>query len=194
GRQSLSVRKQHTSLHGVGYPRRGVSGTERVAMLDCRRRREPITVHRTPFKNLVPPPPTLRLTERAALLIVDFQVFAAARSVGLGRLAAERGLDDELEEYYEQFGFARRNARDLLTAFRARGLPVFYSRRLAPAGTAPPWVPTTDDTTASVVPELAPLPGDVVGTRATTSPLAGRALAAPMTATQRPALRVAAPS
>ena len=87
-------------------------------------------MHRTPFKNLVPPPPTLRLTEqRAALLVVDFQVFAADRSAGLGRLAAERGLEEELEEYYEQVGCARRNVRDLLTAFRARRLPVLYSRR-----------------------------------------------------------------
>jgi len=160
-------------------------------MLDCQRRREPTTVHRTPFKNLVPPPPTLRLTERAALLVVDFQVFAADRTVGLGRLAAERGLDDELEEYYEQVGFARRNARDLLTAFRARGLPVFYSRRLALPGTAPPWVPTTDDTTASVIPELAPLPGDVVVTRTATSPFAGGALDAAMTAAQVESLVVA---
>ena len=65
-------------------------------------------MHRTPFKNLVPAPPTLRLTEqRVALLVVDFQVFAADRSAGLGRLAAERGLEEELEEYYEQVGCAR---------------------------------------------------------------------------------------
>ena len=58
-------------------------------------------MHRTPFKNLVPPAPTLQLTEqRVGLLVVDFQVFAAERSAGLGRLAAERGLEDELEEYY----------------------------------------------------------------------------------------------
>jgi len=103
-------------------------------------------VHRTPFKNLIPPPPTLRLTERRiALLVVDFQVFAADRSAGLGRLAAERGLEEELEEYYEQVGCARRNVRDLVTAFRARHLPVLYSRRVAEPGTVPPWVPTADE-------------------------------------------------
>src|SRR5262245_18981731 len=93
-------------------------------------------VHRTPFKNLVPPPPTLQLTEqRVGLLIVDFQVFAADRSAGLGRLAAERGLEDELDEYYEQVAWARHNVRDLLGSFRARRLPVLYSRRVAPPGT-----------------------------------------------------------
>lgn len=140
-------------------------------------------VHRTPFKNLVPPPPTLRLADqRAALLVVDFQVFAADRSTGLGRLAAERGLEDELEEYYEQVGHARRNVRDLLTAFRARSFPVLYSRRVARPGTAPPWIPTADDGTAPVVPDLAPVAGDVVVTRAATSPFAGGALDAALTA------------
>ena len=160
-------------------------------MLEWPRPREPTTVHRTPFKNLVPPPPTLRLTERVALLVVDFQVFAADRSAGLGRLAAERGLEEELEEYYEQVGCARRNVRDLLAAFRARRLPVLYSRRVAQPGTAPPWVPTADDTTASVVPELAPLAGEVVVTRAATSPFAGGALDAAMTAAHVESLVVA---
>jgi nicotinamidase-related amidase len=140
-------------------------------------------VHRTPFKNLVPPPPTLRLTEqRVGLLVVDFQVFAAERSAGLGRLAAERGLEDELEEYYEQVAWARRNVRDLLGAFRARRLPVLYTRRVAPPGTAPPWVPTADDPTASVLAELAPVASEAVVTRAATSPFAGGALDAAMAA------------
>ena len=154
-----------------------------VAVLECPRPRERTTVHRTPFKNLIPPPPTLRLTEqRVALLVVDFQVFAADRSAGLGRLAAERGLEEELEEYYEQVGFARRNVGDLLTAFRARRLPVLYSRRVAPPGTAPPWVPAADDAAASVVPELAPVASEVVVTRGATNPFAGGALGAAMTA------------
>ena len=161
-------------------------------MLECPRPRERTTVHRTPFKNLVPPPPTLRLTEqRVALLVVDFQAFASDRSAGLGRLAAERGLEEELEEYYEQVGCARRNVRDLLTAFRARRLPVLYSRRVARPGTAPPWVPTADDTTASVVPELGPVAGEVMVTRAATSPFAGGALDAAMAAAHVECLVVA---
>ena len=149
-------------------------------------------MHRTPFKNLVPAPPTLRLTEqRVALLVVDFQVFAADRSAGLGRLAVERGLEEELEEYYEQVGCARRNVRDLVTAFRARHLPVLYSRRVAEPGTAPPWVPTADDATASLVPELAPLAGEVVVTRAATSPFTGGALDGAMTAAHVESLVIA---
>ena len=149
-------------------------------------------MHRTPFKNLIPPPPTLRLTEqRVALLVVDFQVFAADRSAGLGRLAAERGLEEELEEYNEQVECARRNVRDLVTAFRARHLPVLYSRRVAEPGTVPPWVPTADDATASLMPELAPVAGEVVVTRAATSPFAGGALDAAMTAAHVESLVVA---
>ena len=130
----------------VTLPLLGPKPGDRVAVLEYPRPCEPTTVHRTPFKNLIPPPPTLRLTEqRVALLVVDFQAFASDRSAGLGRLAAERGLEEELEEYYEQVGCARRNVRDLLTAFRARRLPVLYSRRVARPGTAPPWVPTADD-------------------------------------------------
>jgi nicotinamidase-related amidase len=140
-------------------------------------------VHRTPFKNLVPPAPTLQLTEqRVGLLVVDFQVFAAEPSAGLGRLAAERGLEDELEEYYEQVAWARRNVRDLLGAFRARRLPVLYGRRVAPPGTAPPWVPMADDPTAAVLAELTPVAGEAVVTRAATNPFAGGALDAAMTA------------
>jgi nicotinamidase-related amidase len=153
------------------------------AMLECPQPREPTIVHRTPFKNLVPPPPPLRLAEqRVALLVVDFQVFAADRSAGLGRLAAERGLEEELAEYYEQVECARRNVRDLVTAFHTRRLPVLYSRRVAPSGIAPPWVPTADDTTAAVVPAVAPLANEVVVTRAATSPFAGGALDAALTA------------
>jgi nicotinamidase-related amidase len=148
-------------------------------------------VHRTPFKNLVPPAPPLRLVEqRAALLVVDFQAFAAERSAGLGRLAAERGIEDELDEYYEQVGFARRNVRDLLGAFRARRLPVLFSRRLAPAGTAPPWVPAADDATAAILPELEPEADETVVTRAAARPFAGGRLDAALAAAGSHALVV----
>ena len=149
-------------------------------------------MHRTPFKNLVPPGPPLRLVEqRAALLVVDFQVFAAERSAGPGRLAAERGIEDELDEYYAQVAFARRNVRDLLGAFRASRLPVLFTRRLAPAGTAPPWVPAADDATAAILPELAPVAGEAVVTRAAASPFAGGRLDAALAATGARALVVA---
>jgi nicotinamidase-related amidase len=149
------------------------------------------TVHRTPFKNLVPPAPPLRLVEqRAALLVVDFQTFAAERTAGLGRLAAERGIEDELEEYYEQVGFARRNVRGLLRGFRARRLPVLFTRRLSAEGTAPPWVPAADDATAAIVPELEPGAGEAVVTRAATSPFAGGMLDAALGAADAGALVV----
>jgi nicotinamidase-related amidase len=87
-----------------------------------------------------------------------------------------------MEEYYEQAAWARRNVRDLLGAFRARRLPVLYSRRVALPGAAPPWVPMADDPTASVLAELTPVAGEAVVTRAATNPFAGGALDAAMTA------------
>ena len=46
---------------------------------------------------------------------------------------------------------------------------MLYGRRVAEPGTAPPWVPTAEEPTASVVPELAPVASEVVVTRAATA-------------------------
>src|SRR5436305_14419116 len=90
--------------------------------------------HRTPLKNLLPPVPPFRLAggdaawSRPALLVLDLQPFTADRAHGFGRWAEERGIASELDEYYEQIGCAVANAVDLLAGFRARSLPVVFTR------------------------------------------------------------------
>jgi nicotinamidase-related amidase len=132
-------------------------------------------VHRAPFANLIPAPAPLHLAGPApALLVVDFQVAAADPGAGLGRHAAERGLEPELSEYYEQVAFARRNAADLLGAFRAHGRPVLFTRRAgAPSASRPPWVAETDDPEAAIVGDLAPGASEPVITRSAENPFAG---------------------
>jgi nicotinamidase-related amidase len=82
-------------------------------------------VQRTPFGNIMRPGPHPRLSAgTAALLILDFQRFFTERTLGIGDVAHERGIDVELDEYYEQVGYARRNIRDLVDAFAAAGAAV----------------------------------------------------------------------
>src|SRR5687768_2805447 len=89
--------------------------------------------HRTPLRMLFPPVPAFPLREGgAALLVLDYQAFMTDRAVGLGRQAAERGVERELDEYYEQVAFALRNTADLVQAFRAAGLPIVFTRLAAP--------------------------------------------------------------
>src|SRR5262245_9576468 len=94
--------------------------------------------HRTPLKNLLPPVPPFRVADggsawsRPALLVLDLQPFTAERAAGFGRMAEERGIAPELDEYYEQVAHAVRNSAELLAGFRARSLPVIFTRLAAP--------------------------------------------------------------
>ena len=81
--------------------------------------------HRTPLRMLFPPVPAFPLEAgQAALLVLDYQPFMTDRSVGLGQQAAERGIERELDEYYEQVEYGLRNTGELVQAFRAAGQPV----------------------------------------------------------------------
>ncbi len=136
-------------------------------------------VHRTPMANLMPPVPPFRLADgRAALLVLDLQPFTADRRVGLGAMAAERGIATELDEYYEQVQFAVANTADLLAAFRDRGQPVFFTC-LAASGLPDSvrgqaafigWLPPPDAPGAAVLPPLAPRPDEPVLHKATFNP------------------------
>ena len=98
--------------------------------------------HRTPLRMLFPPVPAFPLRDgAAALLVLDYQPFMTDRTVGLGQRAAERGIERELDEYYEQVAFGLKNTADLVRAFRAAGLPVLFTRLAAE-----PW----DDDPASI--------------------------------------------
>ena len=137
---------------------------------------------RVPYKMLsVPAPPFRLLKANAALVLVDAQHFTTTRDQGLGKVASERGITREFDEYYTQVDVAIYNMARLLAACREHGLRVAYtvllseqpdrsdlgrqlrvSRLPVPAG--PP--------EAEIRPEVAPAPGDMVFSRTTYSPFA----------------------
>jgi biuret amidohydrolase len=88
--------------------------------------------HRTPLRMLFPPVPAFPLRDgQAALLVLDYQPFMTDRSVGLGRNAAERGIERELDEYYAQVEYGLKNTAELVHAFRAAGQTVIFTRLAA---------------------------------------------------------------
>lgn len=143
-------------------------------------------VHRTPFKNLTPPVPPARLEPgRAALLLLDMQAAALDRSLGFGAEAEVRGIPAELDEYFEQCGYAARNAADLLAACRARGPAVLHSRLAGDPATAPVGQAAfcgrlfpPGDPAAAIPPALAPLGGEPLLDRTALDAFVGTDLAA----------------
>jgi nicotinamidase-related amidase len=141
-------------------------------------------VHRTPMQNLMPPVPTYRLSDGgAALLVVDLQPFTVDREVGLGRIAAERGIATELAEYYDQVDYALRNTVDLVAAFRARGLPIVFTCLTAREGEVVAgqaayisWLPSPGDRGANVLPMFAPASDEPILPKATFNPFASTRL------------------
>src|SRR5215207_6317426 len=95
--------------------------------------------HRTPLRMLFPPVPAFPLRAgQAALLVLDYQPFMTDRQCGLGRQAAERGIEREIDEYFEQVAYGLRNTAELVQAWRAVGLPIVFTGLAAPpAGAAP---------------------------------------------------------
>lgn len=88
--------------------------------------------HRTPLRMLFPPVPSFPLRDGgAALLVLDYQPFMVDRAVGLGRMAEERGIAREFDEYYAQVEYGLKNTADLVAAFRAAGLPIVFTRLAA---------------------------------------------------------------
>ena len=145
--------------------------------------------HRTPLRMLFPPVPAFPLRDgQAALLVRDYQPFRTDRAVGLGRMAAERGIARELDEYYEQVEFGLKNTADLVQAFRAADLPIVFTRLAAPPrpDTARGFaayggsLPAADSPEAQIVASLAPPARrqgeNVLIPRHTLSPFANTAL------------------
>src|SRR5688572_24552453 len=121
--------------------------------------------HRTPLRMLFPPVPAFPLQAgQAALLVLDCQPFMTDRAVGLGRQAAERGIERELDEYYEQVEYGLRNTLELVQAFRAAGLPIVFTRLAAPPPGAAPaglgvyggTLPAAESPEAQIVAALVP--------------------------------------
>ena len=83
---------------------------------------------RVPYKMLSAPVPPFHLArENAALLLIDPQHFTTMRDQGLGRVASERGITREFDQYYEQADAAMRNMVRLLGACRLHGVRVVYT-------------------------------------------------------------------
>ena len=121
--------------------------------------------HRTPLRMLFPPVPAFPLQAgQAALLVLDYQPFMTDRRCGLGRNAAERGIERELDEYYQQVEYGVRNTTELVQAFRAAGQPIVFTCLAAPpAGHRPIGLPAyggtlpdPDGPEAQIVGALAP--------------------------------------
>jgi biuret amidohydrolase len=84
---------------------------------------------RVPFKNLAGSVPAVRLSGGGtALVLVDCHRFTLAQDSGWGRLARERGISRELDEYYEQLAQVLPNVRRLLGGCRERSVPVLFTR------------------------------------------------------------------
>ena len=138
---------------------------------------------------LFPPIPAFPLRDGgAALLVLDYQPFMTDRTVGLGRMAEERGIARELDEYYEQVEFGLKNTADLVQAFRVAGLPVIFTRLAAESWDDDPalvaayggGLPDPDSPEAQIVASLVPSSGNqtasVLLPRHTLSPFVETAL------------------
>lgn len=129
-----------------------------------------------------PTPPFAVSRADATVLVMDVQDFTTREDQGLGRLAGERGILREFEEYYLQVEAAIRNLQGLLDVSREHGLQVLYtllhagradrtdlSRQLRVAG----WPIPAGDPLEEIRPEVSPLAGDLVLPRGTYGAFAG---------------------
>src|SRR5690349_19878358 len=76
---------------------------------------------------LAPIPPFPLRADKAALLLVDAQRFTTVRTEGIGRLASERGIDREFDEYFLQADAALKNMGRLVAACRAHNITVLHT-------------------------------------------------------------------
>jgi nicotinamidase-related amidase len=77
---------------------------------------------------LLAPIPAFSLrADHTALLLVDAQRFTTIRGEGLGRLASERGIDREFDEYFAQADAALKNMAELVAACREHGIGIVHT-------------------------------------------------------------------
>ena len=136
---------------------------------------------RVPFKNLAGPVPAVRLSAGGtALLVVDCHRFTMSRDSGYGRLARERGIARELDEYYEQLVQVLPNLRRLLGGCRERAVPIVFTRLargvddigLAAQASATGFWTDISSPEADFLPDLSPRAGEAVINKTTTSAFA----------------------
>jgi ureidoacrylate peracid hydrolase len=125
---------------------------------------------------------TLRRGE-TALLIIDMQYLDAHRDGEFGRRARQHGIEDRTEWFFDRLDRVTVPAvARLLTAARESGCDVLYTRiaALTSDGRDLGWryrhwnmTAGVDDRDSQILPELAPLPGEIVLTKTTTSAFIG---------------------
>ena len=128
--------------------------------------------------------PPVRLSDGGvALIVVDVHRFTVSRGFGFDRMAGERGITRELDEYFDQVEQALPNIRRLVDGCRQRGLPIVFTRLAAPteASVAPQARVTgfwsvTGSVDAAFLPEIGPAAGDVVVDRTSVGAFAGTSL------------------
>ena len=116
--------------------------------------------------------PDVPIGRKTALMVIDVQYVDAHRDGRLGRMAAEAGEMEELEYYFSRLETTALPAMSaLIAACRGSGLPVIHTRIMNLAGDSadtsrrykcigvlvPP-----DSPEAEFLPEVSPLPGEVV--------------------------------
>lgn len=125
----------------------------------------------------------------AALLVLDVHRFTVDPDAGYARLARERGILRELEEYYEQVEIVLENLTRLLDGCRRRAVPVIFTRLavgderdVAPQSRVTGFWTLRAHPEAEFLPTLSPRVGERVIDRTTVSPFKttglGEALAA----------------
>jgi len=141
---------------------------------------------REPFKNLAEAVPTIRLSEGGVcLLVVDCHHYSLSPNHGYGRVARERGIFRELDEYYEQLEQVTPNLQHLVDSSRARAVSVIFTRLVGscdvPSSVSPQaratglWAERSS-IDAAFVPELGPQNGELVLDKTTVSAFADTGL------------------
>jgi nicotinamidase-related amidase len=120
---------------------------------------------------------------RTALVVVDVHRFTVARGHGFDRMARERGIGRELDEYFDQVDQAIVNVRRLVDGCRERGAPIVFTRVVAASEeTVAPQARVTGFWTvagspdAAFLPEIAPKTGEIVIDRTSLGAFAGTTL------------------
>jgi ureidoacrylate peracid hydrolase len=118
-----------------------------------------------------------------ALVVIDMQHLDAHRDGEFGQRARKHGIEDRVEWFFERLENTTVPAiADLLDGARATGVDVIYTRiaALTPDGRDLGWryrhwgmTAGVDDWESQLLPEIAPLPGEIVINKTTTSAFVG---------------------
>ena len=120
---------------------------------------------------------------RAALIVVDVHRFTVGRGHGFDRMARERGITRELDEYFDQVDQVLPHIRRLLDGCRRYRIPIVFTRVVAasePSVAAQARVTgfwtVTGSPDAEFTPEISPNAGDIVVDRTTVGAFSGTTL------------------